>query len=273
MAPLALVLLVRGAGGDYAEAGLVAAAYGIAVAVGAPYGGPPGRPPRPACRAPSADDHLPDPLRARRRAGRGGRAAARDRGRRGRERADPRSGLVGGPDDLADRRGRGRGEHGVLPRRGAAGDDLGRRPAPRRDPRRRRPGCGGRRRRGDRRDRDVRLLPDSAGARGSPGGGSGTAPRSAPSRPSASARSRSSRSGSGSASARSRSRCPPSPTGRGTARSPGSGSRASPPARSTGGLIAGLRPARDERRRIVVGTFVLAALMLLPLAADLDRAR
>lgn len=34
-----------------------------------------------------------------------------------------------------------------------------------------------------------------------------------------------------------------------------------------GGLIAGLRPARDERRRIVVGTFVLAALMLLPLAA------
>jgi predicted MFS family arabinose efflux permease len=35
----------------------------------------------------------------------------------------------------------------------------------------------------------------------------------------------------------------------------------------TGGLVAGLRPARDERRRIVVGTFVLAPLMLLPLAA------
>jgi predicted MFS family arabinose efflux permease len=34
-----------------------------------------------------------------------------------------------------------------------------------------------------------------------------------------------------------------------------------------GGLVAGLWPARDERRRIVVGTFVLAALMLLPLAA------
>jgi predicted MFS family arabinose efflux permease len=34
-----------------------------------------------------------------------------------------------------------------------------------------------------------------------------------------------------------------------------------------GGLVAGLRPARDERRRIVVGTFVLAALMLLPIAA------
>ena len=39
MAALALVLLVRNAGGDYAEAGLVAAAYGLAVAVGAPYGG------------------------------------------------------------------------------------------------------------------------------------------------------------------------------------------------------------------------------------------
>jgi len=34
-----------------------------------------------------------------------------------------------------------------------------------------------------------------------------------------------------------------------------------------GGLVAGLRPARDERRRIVFGTFVLAALMVLPLAA------
>jgi len=34
-----------------------------------------------------------------------------------------------------------------------------------------------------------------------------------------------------------------------------------------GGLLAGLRPARDERRRIVVGAFALAALMLLPLAA------
>ena len=39
MAALSLVLLVRGAGGDYAEAGLVAAAYAIAVAIGAPYGG------------------------------------------------------------------------------------------------------------------------------------------------------------------------------------------------------------------------------------------
>jgi MFS family permease len=39
MAALALVLLVRGAGGDYGEAGLVAAAYGAGVAVGAPYGG------------------------------------------------------------------------------------------------------------------------------------------------------------------------------------------------------------------------------------------
>src|SRR5262245_47378061 len=39
MAALSLVLLVRAAGGDYAEAGLVAAAYGIAVAVGAPYAG------------------------------------------------------------------------------------------------------------------------------------------------------------------------------------------------------------------------------------------
>jgi MFS family permease len=39
MAALALVLLVRGAGASYGEAGLVAAAYAIAVAVGAPYGG------------------------------------------------------------------------------------------------------------------------------------------------------------------------------------------------------------------------------------------
>ena len=39
MAALALVLLVRDAGGGYGEAGLVAAAYAIAVAIGAPYGG------------------------------------------------------------------------------------------------------------------------------------------------------------------------------------------------------------------------------------------
>ena len=39
MAGLALVLLVRDAGGDYAEAGLVAAAYGVAIAIGAPYAG------------------------------------------------------------------------------------------------------------------------------------------------------------------------------------------------------------------------------------------
>ena len=39
MAALALVLLVRGMGASYGEAGLVAAAYSIAVAVGAPYGG------------------------------------------------------------------------------------------------------------------------------------------------------------------------------------------------------------------------------------------
>ena len=39
MAALALVLLVRGEGASYGEAGLVAAAYGIAVAIGAPYGG------------------------------------------------------------------------------------------------------------------------------------------------------------------------------------------------------------------------------------------
>ena len=39
MAALALVLLVRGTGAGYGEAGLVAAAYEIAVAVGTPYGG------------------------------------------------------------------------------------------------------------------------------------------------------------------------------------------------------------------------------------------
>ena len=39
MAGLALVLLVRGSGAGYGEAGLVAAAYAIAVAIGAPYGG------------------------------------------------------------------------------------------------------------------------------------------------------------------------------------------------------------------------------------------
>jgi MFS family permease len=39
MAALALVLLVRATGAGYGEAGLVAAAYAVAVAVGAPYGG------------------------------------------------------------------------------------------------------------------------------------------------------------------------------------------------------------------------------------------
>ncbi len=39
MAALALVLLVRGAGAGYGQAGVVAAAYAIAVAIGAPYGG------------------------------------------------------------------------------------------------------------------------------------------------------------------------------------------------------------------------------------------
>ncbi len=39
MAVLALVLLVRATGAGYGEAGLVAAAYGVSVAVGAPYGG------------------------------------------------------------------------------------------------------------------------------------------------------------------------------------------------------------------------------------------
>ncbi len=39
MAALALVLLVRGAGAGYGEAGLVTASYAIAVAIGAPYGG------------------------------------------------------------------------------------------------------------------------------------------------------------------------------------------------------------------------------------------
>ena len=34
-----------------------------------------------------------------------------------------------------------------------------------------------------------------------------------------------------------------------------------------GGLAAGLRPTRDERRRIIVGSFVLAGLMALPLLA------
>ena len=39
MAALSLVLLVRATGAGYGEAGLVAAAYAVAVAVGAPYGG------------------------------------------------------------------------------------------------------------------------------------------------------------------------------------------------------------------------------------------
>jgi predicted MFS family arabinose efflux permease len=34
-----------------------------------------------------------------------------------------------------------------------------------------------------------------------------------------------------------------------------------------GGLLAALRPSSDERRRIIVGTFALAAIMALPLAA------
>jgi len=39
MAVLGLVLLVRATGAGYGQAGLVAAAYGVAVAIGAPYGG------------------------------------------------------------------------------------------------------------------------------------------------------------------------------------------------------------------------------------------
>ena len=39
MAGLSLVLLVRGSGAGYGEAGLVAAAYAIAIAIGSPYGG------------------------------------------------------------------------------------------------------------------------------------------------------------------------------------------------------------------------------------------
>lgn len=39
MAALSLILLVRGTGAGYGEAGLVAAAYAAAVAIGAPYGG------------------------------------------------------------------------------------------------------------------------------------------------------------------------------------------------------------------------------------------
>jgi MFS family permease len=39
MSALALVLLVRGAGGSYGDAGIVTAVYGVGVAVGAPYGG------------------------------------------------------------------------------------------------------------------------------------------------------------------------------------------------------------------------------------------
>ena len=35
-----------------------------------------------------------------------------------------------------------------------------------------------------------------------------------------------------------------------------------------GGLVAGLRPSSDERRRIILGTYVLTCLMLLPLAAQ-----
>jgi MFS family permease len=35
-----------------------------------------------------------------------------------------------------------------------------------------------------------------------------------------------------------------------------------------GGLVAGLRPSSDERRRIIIGTAVLAGLMTLPLAAS-----
>ena len=39
MGALAFVLLVRGAGGSYRDAGIVTAMYGVGVAVGAPYGG------------------------------------------------------------------------------------------------------------------------------------------------------------------------------------------------------------------------------------------
>ena len=35
-----------------------------------------------------------------------------------------------------------------------------------------------------------------------------------------------------------------------------------------GGLLAGLRPSRDERRRIIFGMFALAGVMALPLAAS-----
>ena len=86
MAALALVLLVRGGGASYAEAGLVAAAYGIAVAIGAPYGGR--QVDRRGARLVLAATHgaVPFALRGRgdSRSGRGAAACDRRGGRGGR---------------------------------------------------------------------------------------------------------------------------------------------------------------------------------------------
>ena len=234
MAALSLVLLVRGAGGDYAEAGLVAAAYGIAVAIGAPYGG-------------------------RQVDRRGARVVLRRRmivypmlfalvALLGELDAPlpaiavvaAASGLTLAPVSSALRSiwpavaGSERREHGLRARRRAAGVDLGRWAAPRRHPGRRRPVAA---------VAGVAVIaavgtlvfsrippvreahrPRSCTARGS-----------ARCRRSACAPSPCSLSGSASASARPRSPSPPSRTARATVRSPASPSPDSPPARSWAG--------------------------------------
>ena len=255
MAALALVLLVRGGGASYGEAGLVAAAYGDRRRGRRSVRGPPGRSSRREARAAAPDGAVPVPLRDRRGSRRGRRADRGDRGRSCGRRTDDAARLVGAPLDLADRGGGGRRQDGVRARRGAAGGDLRRRAAARRGARSGRPG---RRRSSARRSWQRSGRSCSRGSRRCAlpcPRRSTTAPGSVPCRPSASARLRSCASASASASVRSRSPCRRSPRRRATAPSPASRSPASRPARSSGGLVAGLRPTRDERRRIVVGTF------------------
>ena len=258
MAALALVLLVRGAGAGYGEAGLVAAAYGIAVAVGAPYGGR--QVDRRGARLvlcgagwslfPSLFGlvavlgAVEAPIAAIAVAA----AAAR---------ADDAAGLVGAPLDLADGRRRGRREDGIRPRRGAAGGDLRRRAAARRRPRDDRPrwrrsSGGGPRRRGD-----VRVLADPAGARGRARRGEAQLPKlGALSAIGVRTIALLCVCASGSASARVEIAVPAfAETCRATARSPGSRWPASRPDRSSAGSSRACGRRRDERRRIIVGTF------------------
>ena len=271
MAALALVLLVRGAGAGYGEAGLVAAAYAVAVAIGAPYGG-------------RQVDRRGARLVLRRRMvlfpslfGLVAVLGEIDAPIAAIAVVAAAAGLTLAPVSSVlrsiwpDGRGRRRREDGVRPRRRAAGADLRRRAAARR----RSWPCSTRRRRGGvrpySRRRDVRLRADPARPRRRAGRRAAQRRGSAPSPRSACARSRCSALCLGLGFGSVEIAVPAFAEAEGNRALAGIALAGFSAGSLVGGLVAGLRPSSDERRRIVIGTFALTALMALPLAADVDR--